>query len=362
MGRFAVLLLLLTGCSGLFGLDTPVRLDADAADAPSGDGSADSATNCFGHLPICVTTAVADRSFSTKTINTNADCDVTIDQAASQPQLCVLLGRGILVTGTLKAVGARPLVIVATETLSITGTGSIDVASRNNQTPAAAASYPGCTGNDGTNTSGADAGGGAGGSFSGAGGDGGNGDVAGGAAGPALVSPPTFVRGGCKGWKGGIASGAIAYDGGDSGGAVYLVAGARIDVTGNINASGGGGKGGAIGGNGNCGGSGGGSGGMIRLDAPMVSITGDVYANGGGGGGASGALPGPTGATSADPTQGGSAGGNGGVGSAGSNLAGAIGTSAASGGGGGGGGAGFVEVLATQSTLSGRISPPAIMM
>lgn len=275
-----------------------------------------------------------------------------------------MVGRGVLVTGAVKAVGMRPLVIVATETLSIVAAGSIDVASRTNQTPGAAASFAGCIGgSDGTNSSSADAGGGAGGSFHGTGGDGGNGDVSGGAAGAPLASPPMIVRGGCKGWKGGIAAGALAYDGGESGGAVYLVAGTRIDVAGSINASGGGGKGGAIGGNGNCGGSGGGSGGMIRLDAPMVTITGDVYANGGGGGGASaGIAPGATGGTSADPTQGGAAGGNGGVGSSGTNLVGVNGSSSSSGGGGGGGGAGFIEVLTTQGTLPGRISPPAIMM
>lgn len=366
MGRLAVLLLLTSGCSSVFGLDKPVRLDA-AGDGPGDDAPTVDGASCYGHLHICPTSMPPDRSIATKTINTNSDCDVVVDQP-SLPQLglCVLLGRGILVTGTVKAVGARPLVIVATETLSITMSGAIDVASRNNQTPAAAASFSACTGSDGTNTSGNDAGGGAGGSFQGNGGDGGDGDVPGGAAAAGLAMPPTFVRGGCKGYKGGIASGAIAYDGGDSGGAVYLVAGTRIDVSGEINASGGGGRGGAIGGNGNSGGSGGGSGGLIWLDAPIVSASGKVFANGGGGGGSSSSvIPGNTGGTSTDPTMGGMAGsgaGAGGTGAAGSNLSGSNGATTASGGGGGGGGAGYIQVFATQSNLTGSISPPAIMM
>lgn len=375
MGRFALLLLAATGCSQLFGLDSPAHLDASTGgddDAPSDVATIDGDPNCYGHLHVCVTKAAADRTFAAQTINTSmpAACDAVVAQGIGGPELCVLFGRTVIVSGIVKATGSRPLVIVATETLSITSAGAIDAASRTTGTSmiGAGANPAECVdGEDGMNTTNADASGGAGASFQGIGGDGGDGDPAGGRA--AVTTPtPTHVRGGCKGRRGGIANGALAYDGGDGGGAVALVAGIRVDVSGDINVSGGGGKGGAIGGNGGCGGSGGGSGGHIWLDAPTVNVAGDVFANGGGGGGASGGtLPGATGGTSADPATGGAAGGGagagtGGAGAGGGSLAGVVGVTNASGGGGGGGGAGYIQIFAPSTQLANTISPPPIVM
>jgi hypothetical protein len=371
VGRFAVLLLLVSACSRVFGLDNPVHIDAAAGDddAPN-DVSTTDALDCYGHTDLCVLTPPSDRNFGAQTINTSAasSCDDLVDQPNNGPQLCVLIGRTVIVSGVVKATGTRPLVILATETLSITTDGQIDVASRTDTVIGAGANPMACVdGTAGANTDNIDAGGGAGASFRGKGGDGGAADGIGGNAAQPLMSAPMLVRGGCKGRLGGKAVGAIAYPGGDGGGAVFLVAGTRIEVTGDINASGGGGKGGAIGGNANSGGAGGGSGGLIWLDAPSVIVAGDVFANGGGGGGSSaGAFPGGTGGTSADPVTGGAAGtssnGDGGTGAAGSTLDGAPGVSSAGGGGGGGGGAGFIQIYSQSPQLTGSISPPPILL
>jgi hypothetical protein len=372
VGRFAVLLLVVSACSRVFGLDNPVRIDASSGDDDaSTDVASLDAFPCFGHTGLCVMSPPSDRNFGAQTINTSAasSCTVLVDQPNNGPQLCVLIGRSVIVSGVVKAIGTRPLVILATETLSITMDGQIDVASRTAgmATTGAGANPTSCVdGENGVDTNNIDAGGGAGASFRGRGGDGGDADDIGGKAAQPLTSAPALVRGGCKGRFGGKATGAIAYDGGDGGGAVFLVAGTRIEVTGDINASGGGGKGGAIGGNANSGGAGGGSGGLIWLDAPIVIVTGDVLANGGGGGGASGALPGGTGGTSTDPATGGAAGtsgnGDGGNGAAGSILDAAPGVSNAAGGGGGGGGGGFIQIYSQSPQLTGAISPPPILM
>jgi hypothetical protein len=111
---------------------------------------------------------------------------------------------------------------------------------------------------------------------------------------------------------------------------------------------------------------------MIGLDAPNITITGSVFANGGGGGGGGGdqvsrqGMPGsdPTSATLAAP---GGSGGIGGGGTGGRGFAlgmpatnGGNGTSLYCGGGSGGGGAGVVRAFGVSpSSLGGTISPPA---
>jgi len=93
------------------------------------------------------------------------------------------------------------------------------------------------------------------------------------------VRLPTTLRSGCPG-----GDGETTGSGGQGGGAVLPISQTKIKVTGSINASGAGSQGANVGPHG---GGGGGSGGMIFGDAPLIEITGNVFANGGGGGGGS---------------------------------------------------------------------------
>jgi hypothetical protein len=181
-----------------------------------------------------------------------------------------------------------------------------------------------------------------------------------------------MIHGGCAGGKGGAGmmagTGAL---GGDGGGAIYLIAGVRIDVVGSIEASGAGGR--SCGGNSD-GGGGGGSGGLIGLDAPLVMLsdTAVVIANGGGGGAGCNTKSGGT--VGSDPNRmmplveapGGMAPqfvGGGGKGSAAAIRAGGPGVAGVQfgGGGGGGGGAGHVGVYPKTALIpstGARVSPP----
>src|SRR5438046_2495943 len=140
--------------------------------------------------------------------------------------------------------------------------------------------------------------GGAGGSFTG---KGGNGGIApGGGNGGQSVNgnaTVTTLRGGCSGQDG---NGNGKGTGGHGGGAVYLIAGNRIDITGpGINAAGEGGAPGDGVMNVSSGAGGGGSGGMIGFDAQTMTCSSLILANGGGGGEGSGIAT--TGAPGSDP-------------------------------------------------------------
>ena len=328
----------------------------------------------------------------------DSSCTVIREQADG-PSLCILAYRTITVRGTgrLRASGANPLVLIAAESISISG--SVDVSSQPGRDPAAlgagARAAPDCSSDDTDGPLGrrTDAdpdggGGGAGGSLGssgGAGGMSGLGAVTGGQPAPAMA--PEVLVGGCAGGRGGegvpkaSATASNGGAGGAGGGAVYLLAGASLAISGQVNASGTGGMGsvGDIDGHDSGGGGGGGgSGGMIGLEAPSitVTVTGAVYANGGGGGGGSGSLdddgkpfPGLDGSGSTAPlvaALGGAGGINGGAGGNGSTGA-SAGMPGANnqtyvqpGGGGGGGGGGLIRVFGTApGAFSGMISPPA---
>jgi hypothetical protein len=287
--------------------------------------------------------------------------------AQGQPPACFIIASSVTINGTaVQVIGARPLVIFASDTITIDT--QIDAAShRTSQGPASNAAQcmavtMGPTGNA--------TGGGAGGSFMTKAGDGGpsSAGIAGSRA-AAAESPPTKLRGGCGGINGSTTSNnAMGGLGGAGGGAVYLVAGKQITINGFINVSGAPGGGGAA----TAGGGGGGSGGMILLHAPMITGTGVLLANGGGGGGGGGAqVPGSSGneASPQIPSQV-ATGGSGGGGTGGAGGFGfALGTEAKtgnmaaaggplSGGGGGGGGGGYIRANVTSQLTS---SPPISM-
>lgn len=284
---------------------------------------------------------------------------------------CVLVGTTITIQGTLRATGTKPLVLVASDT--ITTSAPIDVASHRLPTEeiGAGADSAACDAGTAPATATGTSGGGAGGSFIGFGGDGGNGadpqtgpgnGGSGGGHG-AGAGTVTVLRGGCPGRTGaGTAPGA----GGHGGGAVFLIAGNKIEIHGGITA---GGEGGSAATSGSSGGGGGGTGGMIGFDAPIVAADSLILANGGGGGEASGQTT--AGATGADSTavnaaSGGknntSFGGDGGDGSTTAGAgAGAKGMNGSKGnpGGGGGGGGGSGLIKAANANLGNMVSPLA---
>ncbi|HEY5926302.1 MAG TPA: hypothetical protein VIV11_31670 [Kofleriaceae bacterium] len=333
---------------------------------------------CFGKAPftICLDDVPGSPLTVPADINTSdtgpANCPVIGGAVVSVGgvETCVLAGTDVTVSGSIIGVeGARPLVVVATGTLTVS-TMNFDITSGlggtgPNANPTDCA--PVTTMNGGSGNGGG--GGGAGGSFGSQGGNGGSGanaTVDGGSAKPADI---TFdkLRGGCKGGVGGVGE-ATDTQGGSGGGVLYLVSRDSIMITGRINASGAGGNGGD-GGRGGAGG--GGSGGMIVLFAPNLSIGagGRVFANGGGGGGGAGNTTvdggrGGDGLEPETPALGGIAGeiqgtpgGNGAFKSTDAVSA----APAMQGGGGGGGGVGVIRILSGQTVAPINVSPTPIL-
>ena len=339
------------------------------------DGSFDApAMPCYGDpqglvTPCFTAEPVGDLTLPSM-INTTNDplCSTAVTNVPST--ICVIAGANISVPDgmTVVAVGSRPLVLLATRTITIGADAVLDVAShRSSASPDTTAQIG--AGSD--PAGGCDPGvaphasvGGAGGTFVAPGGNGGSGEsgAGGGTSGAGRI---VTLRGGCSGQDGSSdgGSGGGRGRGGHGGGAVYLIARTIING-GTINASGeGGGRGNAAG---NAPAGGGGSGGLIGLDAPTITNFHVMFANGGGGGegadGPNSGLPGPepTGVGAANGGAGGSMGGNGGVGGAGGTAggmsAGGNGANApADGGGGGGGGTGVIKVY--RGTLGGAFSP-----
>lgn len=285
-------------------------------------------------------------------------CSTTVTNTTA----CVVAAGSISIAAgtTVRAVGARPLVLFAATTIDIAGT--LDAASK--RTPAslgAAANDATCA--PGTNPAGS--GGGAGGSFGGDGGNGGTGTNGGTAGTRGAAAATITLRGGCRGQAGaGLQAGAA----GNGGGAVYAIAGTSIAIAagGTINASG---AGGGAGTDNSSGGGGGGAGGLIGLHAPAVTNAGTVFANGGGGGEGSGQQT--TGVPGEDPVNGAGGvagangtnnGGNGGTGGGGGTANGGNGNNGNAGqggaGGAGGGSVGAIVVFPAGQTLGGVVSPP----
>lgn len=312
----------------------------------------------------------------------------------SARDLCVLSFGDIEFRGNVRVFGDRPLLIVSTGTITISGSFRAD----------ADGVAPGCGGGPGGET-GSGAGGsrpGMAGAFNnytdgggGGGGcrfEGGAGGIAGGLEGSSTSGaapgggtfgggyPGTPLRGGSGGGLGG--GGQSAGSGGGGGGAVQFTArfGIELTPTGAIDIGGGGGAGGLDGNfdDDNIGaGGGGGSGGIVLLEsAGNMQLFGGFYAPGGGGGGAAGCRargnagdgrqnsPGDVGGGLNGPPCGngnfyGAIGGVGGV--VGVGTAGGENRRWGANGGGGGGGSGLLLVRSPTNTGRGRESRPNIV-
>lgn len=391
----SMLLIALVGCSFKPGAGGPddgpvVERDAsvDAADASvdaSVDASIDAfvadASPCFGNGigALCLSAyPTAPLELPAGGIDTTIDANCTEVLAPAGVPLCVLAGTSVTYTNALpfRAVGTRPLVIVAATTLTIET--YLTVSSLDAST-GAGASTASCMDRNGAGDVGG-GGGGAGGSFGGRGGNGGtgdtdmtagfDGDATGGVA--VAAAAPTAIRAGCWGSNGGSGGSGQIGIGGWGGGAIYLIAGQSITLNASIYAVGQGGSGGAF----QAGGGGGGSGGLIGLDAPTVVVMNRLNANGGSGGeaGGPGSARGQAGTAAASDntrTAGGAGITTGGDGGAGSGIDpvsmqiiddGVTGGGSGDGGGGGGGGAGYVYVKgALMAGASSTITPAAVV-
>ncbi len=291
-----VALAALPGCREIFGIDSPrlrdgggESVDGDVADAT---GPPADAQQCFGSgsFTVCLATLPIAPATLPTTLDTGTSVECANSQppgwTATQPAACFVIGTDVTIggNGTIAVTGSRPLVVVATGTLTIAGT--LDAASRgvtNPKTGPASAEGP-CNSFAQTPEGGGAgaAGGGAGGSFVDEGGHGGKSGVNLGGLPANPLAAPTTLRPGCPGQHGSIPSPGDMSIPGPGGGAVYLVAGTAIAIepTGLIDVSGAAGLTSGLG----TGGSGGGSGGMLVLYAPVIGATGGaLMANGGGG-------------------------------------------------------------------------------
>ncbi len=365
------MLLFAAGCNSLLGVQ-----DITLGDGGTGGGDG-SATMCIAGtgslIKPCFVTLPTGTVNLTGTINTDSDSRCVVQKQTGGPDVCMIGGNDLNVTAMLRAIGSRPLVLVAVHDLTVSAV--LDV-SGDATMPAAGANTGNCIGTGPGAASMGSPGGGGGGGFGATGAAGGNGanGAIGGAAG--TTSMPTFVRGGCDGGTGGMNGNLLGGAGGGAGGSVYLVAGNSIEIAsgGAVAAGGGGGAaGGAAPGSGKGGGGGGGaSGGLVGLDAPTVGVDGNVWATGGGGGGgATNTATGVAGATGNASNTAGGQGGGGGGGNGGNGGLNNVPPLAANGqpatctpsgsvycgGGGGGGGVGVVWLNATNAVVTATIAP-----
>lgn len=339
------------------------------------DPTVDADPSCFGAAPFLVCPAtqptqplVIDTNINTSGTAPSCDNGRGVVMTVAGTESCVIAGTDISFGGfsTTGSSGSRPIVLIATGTITIAGNQTLDARSGVTGTgPGFNPTDCGTPANGGS--AGGNGGGGAGGSFGSKGADGADGGSAtGGTAKAAVTTPVNKLRGGCSGGDGGTGS-VAGGAGGGGGGAVLMIAKTKIQIDGTVTVGGGGGLGGP---QSKSGGGGGGSGGMIVLHAPMLSIgtNARLIANGGGGGGGAGA--GENGLPGFDATMLNSAAAGASTNGGGTTAGGAgafKGTAATkpsaggggSGGGGGGGGVGVVRVLSGQTISSSNVSPAA---
>jgi hypothetical protein len=352
-------------CGAQHVCEPPAELLVDAGiSGPGGESPPDvDAAVCFGTGLVHVCLAAAPTlplTISTKQ-SLDTDSSPMCVAAADTNKYCVITGTTISLDARLRAAGSRPLVLIASDSISVSGLIDVGSSGANDPEIGAGADPVSCPA---TNARPGVAGGGAGGSFVAEGGAGGASSGAGGL--PGAATPViSDLRGGCPGQSG---QGSGGGRGGHGGGAVYLIAGQRITVIGEINASGESGNGGT---GPMSGGGGAGAGGMIGFDAPTIMGDALILANGGGGG--EGSDDDADGIRGTDPNSiDAAAGGNGGAdrggdGGDGANAvtlardgqAGAVAAGRAGGGGGGGGAAGVVKAPA-GAMLGTQVSPTPV--
>jgi len=416
---------MVAGCGQLFGLDAPVPApDRDAAiDATAIDaGSCGDITGpvCIGAdtLRVCKEGKAVDTACAWGCEDTKASAacralnpagnvldadDVTVDPAhldvtisgamnsdtgaiagvrAAGPGVIagiefeartgggVFSMKSVTFTGTVVVVGARPLVIVAHDSATISGL--LDLRG----TCVGQAAGPGGGAGGAIALAGQGGGAGAGGGVTDLGGGGGGHGTLGAAGGNNQAGPgggaaggssvgnttiSTLVGGGGGGGGGDDTGGGL---GGGGGGALQIVSNGPITISasGAINAGGCGGSGPA---DADAGG-GGGAGGTILLEAPSVEVDGTLAVNGGGGGGGeNGGQRGNHGATARTIAAGGmpgSGGGAGGAGGAGGTppAVGADATAGTSAPGGGGGAVGRIRIN-TRAGANTTLGASAVM-
>jgi hypothetical protein len=369
----AITALLASGCNSLLGIDDLHLVDAGSGDTVHPDVPVDQPPGafCYGtYLSACFATEPTGAVTLSGTVDTATDSRCTVITQAGGPDVCAIAGQTISVTADTTVVGARPLMLVGTT--SITVGAKLDVGSTRTRTGAggnSALCAPAVNGMTTVTLIGAS--GASGGSFLSMGGGGGAGNGTG--AGMATTAQPaqttTVLRGGCPGGAGGntpAPANGVGGAGGAGGGAVYLYAGQTITVTNKIKASGGAGAGGST--NGAAGGAGG-SGGMVVLEAQTLTLTGaEINANGGGGGEGTRTSPGAPGQEDRDwddTPDGGSGlsteGGDGGDGAIAAMPAkpGMAGGGGGGGGAAGGGGGGGIGAIRTKGTVTGGSFSPA---
>jgi hypothetical protein len=318
-------------------------------------GCNEAATRCFRVDPSNVATSIFDLATSDLDVSTDRTIDTDreglVRTQRDGTEVAVLVHGSVTVSATLRAVGSRPLVIIARDGVDVSGT--IDVSAVGNT--------PGPRGRPGATSAGGDAsglgagrggthdgdyrdGGGGGGGLCGRGGTGGSGgasSLGGVGGGPHdLGTDAETLRGGGGGGAGNGASGRFGA-GGAGGGALQISSRGTITVRGRILARGSAGANG-LGGSGNDGaGGGGGAGGWILLEAPDLELSGTLDASGGPGGDGEGGISGGRAGGGSD-----SNGGNG-----------ATHDSYFGDGGGGGGGAGCIVLRSHRPPMLATTSP-----
>lgn len=358
--RALLILLTVAGC-GRLEFEEPPRLES-VAHVPGnveilgigvlsiGDGTLDTDALTLNGAPLPVGQIVAS------------------PQAAGGPELAMIDAYLVRITGEVRVVGSRALVIAA-QIIEVSGT--LDVGATGAMPGPGASDDSIGIGGNGVHTGSVNDSGGGGGGHATAGSAGGSSSGnPGGAGGLAFGDPAlTILAGGARGGDGmGVVCG--NPPGGGGGGALQLTAATRIDISGQVLAGGGGGGGGIECMDNDAGSAGGGgAGGAIYLAAPSIVIDGLVLAHGGGGGGGGNGstgngpvatgLPGADGRT-VEPAAGGapaaSTSGEGGVGGTGDSAPG-ITVDVVHNAGGGGGAAGRIVVLGEREG-SGLVSPP----
>jgi hypothetical protein len=356
--------------------DCPKVVASDA----SIDGALSASAICVGdYFRVCIDPAptASLELLPGRLIRTNLDTECTIVQSqAGGPEVCVLAGINVSITGMIRAQGQRPLAIVATGVNGSPAAGRIvfspnarvDLSSNGMERGAGSGSGdcpPAAVGE-----AGAAGGGGAGGALLYNGGPGGKGDDAAGGVITIATASIERVRGGCGGGSGGL--GTVANGrGGFGGGSVHFLASGAIQVQANVEINASGAGGGAPKAHG--GGGGGGSGGFIGFEVSdatassyMIDPTARIFAIGGSGASGATLLPGMPGYIAIEPTDTvNGPPGPGGFGGAGSSTNGGNGGSSserAVGGGGGGGSGGAIGFFAVAPPASVTIRPNPVVL